>query len=114
MPINSRRKGKVGEIEIAHILRERGYTEARRGQQYSGTETSADVVGLDGIHIEVKRVENLSLYTAYEQAVRDTGNSGDMPVVFHRRNNKPWLAICSLDDFLRLHTKHRIEVEVEQ
>ena len=47
----SRDKGKRGERELANALRNCGY-ETRRGQQYSGTETSADVVGLPGIHIE--------------------------------------------------------------
>ena len=57
---NSRAKGCRGEREIAKILREYGY-EARRGQQYSGFNGDADVVGLPGYHIEVKRVENLNL-----------------------------------------------------
>ena len=53
----SRNKGKVGERELAAALRAEGFESARRGQQYSGSETSADVVGLPGIHIECKRVE---------------------------------------------------------
>ena len=33
--MNSRQKGKRGELELAKVLREHGY-ETRRGQQYSG------------------------------------------------------------------------------
>ena len=33
--MNSKHKGKRGELEVAAILREHGY-DARRGQQYSG------------------------------------------------------------------------------
>lgn len=33
--MNSRNKGKNGELELASILREYGYN-ARRGQQYCG------------------------------------------------------------------------------
>ena len=33
---NSRQKGKRGELEIARILRDYGYRDCRRGQQYSG------------------------------------------------------------------------------
>lgn len=99
--MNSRQKGKRGELELAKVLREHGY-ETRRGQQYSGTETSADVVGLPGIHIECKRVENLNVYNALTQAIRDTGESGDLPAVFHRKNNQPWLVTMRLDDWLKI------------
>lgn len=99
--MNSRQKGKRGELELAKVLREAGY-DTRRGQQYSGTETSADVVGLPGIHIECKRVENLNVYTALTQAIRDTGESGDLPAVFHRKNNQPWLVTMRLDDWLKI------------
>ena len=102
MPKNSRAKGKRGELELSHRLREYGYS-TRRGQQYSGTETSADVVGLPGIHIECKRVEALNIYAAVMQSVRDTGESGDLPAVFHRKNNQPWLVTMRLDDWLTLY-----------
>ena len=52
---NSRRKGASGERELAKKLREYGY-EARRGQQYCGSNGDADVVGIPGIHIECKRL----------------------------------------------------------
>ena len=99
--MNSRQKGKRGELELAKVLREAGY-DTRRGQQYSGTETSADVVGLPGIHIECKRVENLNVYNALAQAIRDTGENGDLPAVFHRKNNQPWLVTMRLDDWLKI------------
>lgn len=102
--MNSRQKGKRGELELAKVLREHGY-ETRRGQQYSGTETSADVVGLPGIHIECKRVENLNVYNALMQAIRDTGESGDLPAVFHRKNNQPWLVTMRLDDWLKIFSR---------
>ena len=55
----SREKGKRGEREFASLCREYGYA-ARRGQQYCGVEGD-DVIGLPGIHAEVKRVERLDL-----------------------------------------------------
>ena len=61
--MNSRRKGKEGELELAKKLREYGYG-CRRGQQYSGANGDADVIGLPGIHIECKRVERLDLLAA--------------------------------------------------
>lgn len=97
--MNSRNKGKVGELELAAVLRDRGF-DARRGQQFRGGQNSPDVVGIPGVHVECKRVEAGNLYTWLAQAVRDAGNK--MPVVMHRRNRQEWVAILKLDDFLAL------------
>lgn len=98
---NSRRKGAEGEREIAKILRGYGY-DARRGQQYSGANGDADVVGLPGVHIEVKRVEALNIDKAMEQAITDA-KPGEMPAVFHRKNGKEWKATVRLKDFIKLY-----------
>jgi Holliday junction resolvase len=97
--MNSRSKGKRGELELAKYLRDRGF-EARRGQQFAGGGDSPDVLGIPGVHIECKRVEAGSLYSWLDQAKRDAGNK--TPVVMHRRNNQDWVAILSLNDFLTL------------
>lgn len=98
--MNSRAKGKAGELELAQLLRAYGYT-ARRGQQYSGSNGDADVVGLPGVHIECKRVEKLDIYKAVEQSVRDA-HVDELPAVFHRKNRHGWLVTVRLDDFLAL------------
>lgn len=97
----SRQKGKRGELELAGILKRAGF-DARRGVQYKGGEDSPDVVGLPGIHIEVKRVEALRLWDAMAQAVNDCGPE-EIPAVFHRKNGKPWVVILELDDFIKLY-----------
>ena len=97
--MNSKRKGKGGELELAAFLREHGF-DARRGRQFNGADGSADVTGLEGWHIECKRVEQGNLYDWLDQAKRDSGNS--KPVVMHRRNNEPWVAIIDLADFIAL------------
>ena len=96
----SRRKGKSGELELSKFLAEHGYP-ARRGQQYSGSPDSPDVLCESlPLHIEVKRTEKLSLYPALDQALTD---AGDKPaIVFHRRNRKPWLVIMDAEQFLTL------------
>ena len=99
----SREKGKRGELELVHELQRLGFPDAHRSQQYCGSASSADVLGLPGIHIECKRIEKLSLYNAYGQAVRDSAGSTDIPVVMHRQNNRPWLVIMSLDDWAKLY-----------
>lgn len=97
----SRDKGKRGELELANLLRLHGY-DARRGQQFSGANGDPDVVGLPGIHIEVKRVEKLNLYQAMEQAKSDA-REDEAPAVFHRRNGKYWLVTMELEDWLSLY-----------
>lgn len=98
---NSRRKGADGERELSHKLREYGY-DSRRGQQYCGADGSADVIGLPGVHIECKRVEKLNLYDAMAQSVRDA-REGEIPTVFHRKNNCEWLVTLRMDDYMRLY-----------
>ena len=106
MPINSRQKGKTGELELACKLKEYGYDEAKRSVQYNGKDGQADVIGLPHIHIECKRVEKLNLYDAMEQAKRDAKN-GDKPTVFHRKNRCNWLVTMELDDFMELYKEYR-------
>lgn len=101
MAKNSREKGKRGELELANILKEYGY-EARRGQQYSGANGDADVVGLQGIHIECKRVEKLNLSDAMAQAIRDAKDD-ELPAVFHRKNHEPWLVTMRLEDWMEIY-----------
>lgn len=101
MSINSRSKGAKGERELAKILREYGYP-CRRGQQYSGANGDADVVGLPNIHIEVKRRERLEIYSAIAQAVRDAKND-EKPAVFHRKNEREWLVTMRLEDWMKLY-----------
>ena len=96
--MNSREKGKKGERELAGILKAHGY-KARRGQQYCGTSGEADVVGIPGVHIECKRVEKLNIDTAMAQAVRDA-RPGEIPTVFHRKNQEGWLVTMRLEDYL--------------
>src|SRR5262245_23870546 len=70
--VNSRQKGARGERLWRDELRANGYA-ARRGQQFSGSPGSPDVVceALPWIHFEVKVVEKLNVQAAMEQARRD-------------------------------------------
>lgn len=99
--MDSRRKGKEGELELSRILKEHGY-ECRRGQQYCGRNGDADVVGLPGIHIECKRVEKLNIDDALRQSVQDA-REGEMPIVCHRKNRTGWKVTLGLEEFLKLY-----------
>lgn len=101
MSINSRAKGKAGELELSRVLREHGY-DTRRGQQYCGANWDADVVGLPYVHIECKRVEKLNIDSAMDQA-RSDAREGEMPCVMHRKNREPWKVTMLLDDWIELY-----------
>lgn len=65
-----------------------------------------DLYGLDGIHIEVKRKENINLPAALAQAEADAKKFGDgLPAVFHRANRKPRTVSMPLDAWLQLYAK---------
>lgn len=101
---NSKKKGKLGELEAAAVLRRVLGVAARRGQQFCGGPDSPDVVAdIPGVHFEVKRTERPSIYKMVEQAVRDAGES--VPVVLFRSNRKPWLAIVPLEQLKDLAEK---------
>lgn len=99
--MNSKAKGKRGELEFARLCREHGY-DCRRTAQYCGnTGDAADVVGLPGVHIEVKRTERLDLYGAMLQAVHDA-KPGLVPIVAHKKNQKNWLVVMQAGDWFKL------------
>jgi Holliday junction resolvase len=97
--MNSRAKGKRGELMLAKILREHGY-DAHRGVQYHGGSDSPDVTGIPGFHIESKFVENLSVRKAMEQSISDAGDK--IPTVMWKKSNEPWLVVMRLEDFLEV------------
>jgi len=96
---NSKQKGARGEREFASLCRDEGY-DVRRGQQYHGLE-GQDVVGLPGVHAEVKRVEQLNITDAVDQARRDA--DGVIPIVAHRKNNCDWLVTMRFEDWIELY-----------
>ena len=114
--INSKKKGKSGELEVMHLLKERGYNNVRRTAQYcgnNGEEDVGDLTGLDYMHIEVKRVQNLNLYNAYLQAKRDSKNN-NRHLVFHRKNNQKWLVSMDFDTFIELYDSFYSDMKLKE
>lgn len=99
--INSKQKGKRGELELAKAINEHGY-ETRRSVQYNGQAGQADLVGLPGVHIECKRAERVQIADWMEQAVNDSKGS-EIPAVFHRKNGQEWFVTIRLTDFMRIY-----------
>jgi Holliday junction resolvase len=105
MPINSKQKGARFERSLASKFKEYGY-EARRTAQYCGnTGDASDVVGLPGIHIEAKHQERMQLYDWMDQAKRDSEGTGNMPVVFHKKNNAEILVTMRFEDWMQIYNE---------
>ena len=100
MSINSRQKGARFERELANLLKTYGY-KARRGQQFCGANGDADVVGIDGLHIEAKHVEALNIFKAMEQS-RNDAKENEIPVVIHKKNRTPILVTMDIDNFIKI------------
>lgn len=112
MAVNSKAKGARFERTLASKFREYGYSDARRTNQYCGnTGDASDVVGLDGIHIEAKHQERMQLYDWMAQAIRDSEGTGNLPTVFHKKNNAPILVTMELDDWIKLYRAYELEQE---
>ena len=99
---SSQRKGRAAEIELSRILQGYGYNvQPGRAASYG---TTPDISGLPGVHVEVKRCEQLRPYDWLEQAQRDAVRFGDgLPAVFFRRNRFPWLVMMRLQDWIELY-----------
>jgi hypothetical protein len=102
MAINSRRKGKVGELEAASEWnRLLPGAHARRSQQHSGTESASDLIspGTPHLWLEVKRVQKLNLQEVMDKSLEQCGELA--PVVLHRKNDEQWLVTLRLEDIKR-------------
>lgn len=101
--MNSKQKGKRGELEVANMLRRLGYEDARRTAQYCGnTGDASDVIGVDYLHLEVKRAESLHIKDWIAQAERDAKDY-ETPVVVFRSNNEPWRVVVDASTFFTIY-----------
>lgn len=99
------RKGRAAELEIAKIFQSYGIP-AEPGQAVSFAATP-DIVGIDGIHAEIKNVKNLNLPAALRQASEDsTYFSGGLPTVFHRHRGGVWVASMPLADWVKMYQQY--------
>ena len=107
--INSKQKGKRGELEWSKLCREYGF-DVHRSQQYCGkTGNASDCVGLPGIHQEIKCVEKLNINIAMQQAISDAiANKKEklIPIVAHKKNRREWLVTMRADDWFKLYNAH--------
>ena len=72
-----------------------------------------DVVGLDYIHIECKRVQKLNIDEALQQAKRDC-KTNQLPAVFHRKNGEKWKVTMKLDDWIKLYNEYYSSMKLKE
>lgn len=115
---SARAKGKNGELEACHTLKELFGWVARRTQQFSGWAKggdSADIVcdQTPSLFYEVKRVERLAIPKAMALAVRQAGRK--CPVLLHRQNRSQvgWMLTIRLEDLPRLAHAYTVACDSE-
>lgn len=100
--INSKQKGKRGELEVAHIFSSAGFP-TRRGVQYSGGKDSPDVVVdiiSDYFHFEVKNTSKLQIGPLIQQMKRDA--EFKVPIGVFKLPQYGWNIVMNFQTFLDL------------
>lgn len=98
----SRRKGKVGELEVVQVLRDHGLKAQRTAPlQAARGVHDADVIGVEGFHLEIKRAERVEIDKWCAQAAL-ASRPTDTPAVVWRRSRQPWRVALDLTEFLEL------------
>lgn len=96
--VNSRDKGKRGELEARDMVRlQWDCPDCVRSAQVSGKFSSDLMYGPEGLHLEVKRYAKIAACEFMEQAVRDA-RPGEIPVVLMRQNEGEWLLVVRFAD----------------
>jgi hypothetical protein len=99
-PIDSRAKGKKGELEFINQHLVPCWPEAKRNIDQFGDD-KRDCIVLNGVHWQIKRTEALRLYDAIAQAENEAAAT-DLPVVAFRRNHAPWRVVVDAGEFVAL------------
>lgn len=100
----SQRKGRRAEAEFSELLNSYGFS-TQPGQPLSFGKMP-DVIGMPGIHLEIKRHEKTSLTEWLRQSQTDADKFHDgIPLVAHRRSRQPWIISMTVENFIQLYKK---------
>lgn len=108
--VNSKRKGKRGELAAVHLWRKIGFTEAKRGFQFRDGSENADVVNTGPWWVEVKTVKTMhpkGWLDAYDQALEASRSAFakqycelKTPLVMVKEDRKPWMVFVLYSDLV--------------
>ena len=79
----SRNKGRRGEQEVARLIREHLDIDVHRNWAGQAAQGGADIIGVDGWSIEVKRAKAYSCQW-WQQTHKQAGDADAMPVLIYR------------------------------
>ena len=105
MSINSKQKGKRGELYVVNKFKDNGFKCNRTAQFKGNTGRADDIEGIDYIHCEVKFVEKLNLSEAMNQAIRDNlaSDRQAFPTVFHKKNYQELMVTMQFSTWIKLY-----------
>lgn len=95
MTAMQRRKGKAGELELARLLREHLGADVARNLEQS-RQGGADLLGLPGWAVEVKRAAQARLSEWWLQTCQQAESTGQRPALFYRLDRQPWRCVVAL------------------
>lgn len=98
---SNRDRGAAAERQVRDIFRACGFEAVRRGKVF---EHESDVVGVPGLHVEVKYQKKPALWSWIYQAAADSKIKDDgEPVVWFRRPGDHWHVIMTGKLFLEMY-----------
>jgi hypothetical protein len=99
MVINSRQKGRRGELEVAKLISQALDFQVKLNYEQSAT--GGYDMKVWGWAVEVKRAENPDWRAWQRQALTSAWRDGLMPILFHRRNHaRYWDVYMPISVFL--------------
>ncbi|MDG4595873.1 MAG: hypothetical protein P9F75_09315 [Candidatus Contendobacter sp.] len=93
--MNSQRKGKEGERELTRLLRELLGADVARNLMQS-RDGGADLLGLPGWALEVKRAARARLSEWWLQTCQQAEAAGLRPALAYRLDRQPWRVVIAL------------------
>jgi len=96
--IDSRKKGQVGEREVAQILRDELGLEIRRNWAEQSHHGGVDLVGIPGWALEVKRARVARLNDWWIQTTVQAAQAKARPALIYRLDRQDWKVMVSLYD----------------
>ena len=98
MTVNSRSKGKRGEIDARNVVRVAWHAHGCiRSAQAAGA-FAADLLHVGrNVHVEVKNVARIGAEKYLAQAERDAG-PGELPIVVMRQNRGAWTVMFRIEN----------------
>ena len=103
MSINSKQKGKRGELYVVNKFKDNGFKCNRTAQFKGNTGRADDIEGIDYIHCEVKFVENLNI-----------SNRQAFPTVFHKKSREELMVTMRFEDWIQLYREYYSSMKLEE